>query len=177
MFSNFFFFLKSYRLWDDVGNYGVARGATKYVTTWRIRIACWISKTTCTHEHAHTRLGTRTHIQICNIYCFSTATMLCERSSILRYTYICLYCSLDKEFILYKPIHLHHKPIDKHFMDTLYVINHAESYIYWICCTKCKPQMQQHDKAVLTTNYPSFTAKHIWKHVFDTNYFGESTRI
>ena len=29
--------------------YGRARGATNDVTIWRIRVACWISKTTCTH--------------------------------------------------------------------------------------------------------------------------------
>ena len=34
------------------------------------------------HELAHART------QICNTYCFSTATMIRERASMLRYTYI-----------------------------------------------------------------------------------------
>ena len=28
-------------------------GATNDVTTWRIRVACWISKATRTYTHAH----------------------------------------------------------------------------------------------------------------------------
>jgi hypothetical protein len=36
----------------------------------------------CTHARAHT--------QICNIYWFSTTTMIHERASLLRYTYIVL---------------------------------------------------------------------------------------
>ena len=55
-------------------------GATKDVTVWRIRVACWISKATYTYARAHTR--------ICNVYCFSTATIICERVSVLRFTYI-----------------------------------------------------------------------------------------
>jgi hypothetical protein len=50
-FSNFFS-RKSCRLWDNVEKYGGARGATNDVTTWRIGVACWISKATCTHAHA-----------------------------------------------------------------------------------------------------------------------------
>jgi uncharacterized protein YecE (DUF72 family) len=29
--------------------------------TWRIRVACWISKATSTHPHAHAQTPTRTH--------------------------------------------------------------------------------------------------------------------
>ena len=43
-------------------------------------------KRTLTHTRA--RAHTHTHTQICNIYCFFTATMLRERASMLRYTYI-----------------------------------------------------------------------------------------
>jgi len=39
------------------------------ITTWRMRIACWIPKATNTHTHTHTH----THTQY-NTYCFSTAT-------------------------------------------------------------------------------------------------------
>ena len=77
------FFRKSCRL-RDVEKCGEARGATNDVTIRRIRVACWISKATRTHAHAHAHA----HTQICNIYCFSTATMIRERVSELRYTYI-----------------------------------------------------------------------------------------
>ena len=83
MFSNFFF-RKWCRLWDNVEKYGGARGATKDVTTWRIRVAGWISKATCTHAHAHTlghsRARLRTHTQrnkqTCNTYYFFMATVV-----------------------------------------------------------------------------------------------------
>jgi hypothetical protein len=56
-------------------------GATNDVITWRVRVACWISKVTCTngHEHAHapvTHMHARTHRPICNAYCFPTITMV-----------------------------------------------------------------------------------------------------
>ena len=40
------------------------------------------------HTPAQARM--RTHTQICNIYCFLTATMFCEHASVLRYT--CIAC-------------------------------------------------------------------------------------
>ena len=43
--------------------------------------------------HAHT-LG---HTQINNIYCFSTATMIRERASVLRYTYIACIVTPDND--------------------------------------------------------------------------------
>ena len=73
--SIIFFFRKSHRLWDNVEKYGGARGATNDVTIWRIRVACWISKATCTHAPEHTHARVYTHTQICNSYFFSTATM------------------------------------------------------------------------------------------------------
>jgi hypothetical protein len=52
----------------------------------------WIGKATCTHAHAHAHAPecphARTHRPISNIYCFFTATMILERTSVLRYTYI-----------------------------------------------------------------------------------------
>ena len=41
-------------------------GAKNDVTIWRIRVACWISKATCTyaHEHAHSPGVGNTHAQI-----------------------------------------------------------------------------------------------------------------
>jgi hypothetical protein len=47
------FFRKSYRLWDNVEKYGGERGATNDVTIWRIRVACWVGRATCTYACAH----------------------------------------------------------------------------------------------------------------------------
>ena len=71
-----------------------AKGATNDVTIWRIRVACWLSKVTCTYAHSHAhalglaRARAHTHTQICNIYYFSTATIIRKRDSMLCYTYI-----------------------------------------------------------------------------------------
>jgi Pyruvate/2-oxoacid:ferredoxin oxidoreductase delta subunit len=58
------------------------------VTIWRIRVVYWISKATSTHMYAHasthmyaharTRVHTHTLI-ICNIYCFSKATIVTRK--------------------------------------------------------------------------------------------------
>jgi hypothetical protein len=48
------FFRKLDHSWDNVEKCGGEREATHDVTTWRIRLACWISKATCTYAHAHT---------------------------------------------------------------------------------------------------------------------------
>ena len=73
------FFRKSHRLSDNVDKCSGNRGATNDVT-WRIRVACWISKATCTYAHAHAHAPvyphTRTHAQacthrpICNTFAF-----------------------------------------------------------------------------------------------------------
>ena len=55
-----------------------------------------LDEATCTHPHVHVHaLGhtcvyvcARAHTQICNIYCFFTATIIRERASLLHYTYI-----------------------------------------------------------------------------------------
>ena len=44
---------------------------------WRMRIAYWIPKATNTHTHT-----------LCNIYCFSTATIVAQTRLNLPYTYI-----------------------------------------------------------------------------------------
>jgi hypothetical protein len=43
-----------------------------------------------TRMHTPTRPGKRVHAytQICNIYCFSTATIIRKRASVLRYMYV-----------------------------------------------------------------------------------------
>jgi hypothetical protein len=47
------FYRKSRRLGDNVEKHNGDRGATNDVTTWRIRVACWLSNAARTHEHAH----------------------------------------------------------------------------------------------------------------------------
>jgi hypothetical protein len=73
---------------EIVKKYGGTRGAE--ITTWRMRVACWISKTTRAQAHAcaraptpthtlprtHARSRTHTHTEICNTYWFSTATVV-----------------------------------------------------------------------------------------------------
>jgi hypothetical protein len=44
------FFRKSYRLWDNVKNYGIAGQATDGNIIRRMRFACWITKATDTHS-------------------------------------------------------------------------------------------------------------------------------
>jgi hypothetical protein len=47
---------------------------------------------TCSHAqsptHAHMRACAHKHRQICNAYCFSTATVIPKRASVLCYMYI-----------------------------------------------------------------------------------------
>jgi hypothetical protein len=61
IFNNFFFFRKSCHLWDNVEKYDGVRGATSDVTKWRIRVACWKYKTTCTDAHAQAHTHGHTH--------------------------------------------------------------------------------------------------------------------
>jgi hypothetical protein len=99
MFNNFL--RNSCRLWDNVEKYRGARGAGNDVTIWYIRVACWISKAirqrACTcpcsrspipHVHTHAPVRALTHRKICNIYCFSMATMIPKRASFLLCTYV-----------------------------------------------------------------------------------------
>ena len=80
-----FFPRKSCRLWDNVEKYDGARGATNDVTIWRIWVACWISKATCTL--ACTLPRTHTEYVI---------FMILERASVFRYTHIaCLVWVFD----------------------------------------------------------------------------------
>jgi hypothetical protein len=51
-----------------VEKYGRAGQAKDDSMIWRMRFACWLTKATDTHTHTYRR-------RICNIYCFSTATV------------------------------------------------------------------------------------------------------
>ena len=62
------FFRKLHRLWDNVEKYGGDRWAINDVTIWRIRIACWISKVTCTYAHAHSHAPGHSHARTQRIH-------------------------------------------------------------------------------------------------------------
>jgi hypothetical protein len=64
------FFQKLCHLWDNVKKYGGARETTDDNIIWCMCFACWISKARDAHAHACTQT------QICNIYRFSTATVV-----------------------------------------------------------------------------------------------------
>jgi hypothetical protein len=96
------FFLKSCRLWDYVEKYDGARGTTSDVTVWRVRVACWISKVTCTRAHAPAHISGHTHARVHALACiqkyvifiaFPQQQWLRECTSVLRDAYIaCLVC-------------------------------------------------------------------------------------
>jgi len=68
------FVRKSCRFWDNVEKYGTARNATDDNITQRMRIACWIPKTTGTHSEYAIPIA------------FPLQYWLHERASMLRYT-------------------------------------------------------------------------------------------
>jgi hypothetical protein len=78
------FFRNSCRLWDNVEKYGTARQVTDDNIIWSMRFACWVTKATDTHS----------------VYVILTAfprqKWLCERVSMLRFTYmpVLFLCSL-----------------------------------------------------------------------------------
>ena len=81
----------------------VEPGATNYVTIWRIRVACWISKTTRSHtqSHAHApghlRMHTQTNI---TLTAFRWRELLEESSTLLRYTYIACKSNTGKRYVM-----------------------------------------------------------------------------
>ena len=88
---------KSHRLLDNVEKYGGDRGATNDVTIWRIRVACWISKSICTYAHSHAYAPGYPHArtrkyahtgQYIILIAIPQQQWLRERASVLRYTYI-----------------------------------------------------------------------------------------
>jgi hypothetical protein len=74
VFNNFF--RKSYRLWDNVKKYDVARQATDNTIIQRIHFACWITKATDTHS------------EYVIFIAFSRQQWWRERDSVLRQSYI-----------------------------------------------------------------------------------------
>jgi hypothetical protein len=112
------FFRKLHRLRENVEKCDGARGATNDVTTWRIRVACWMSKATRTlvlpdaHAPGHPHLGMRTHTHTNRYtYCFPRQQRFRERASTLRYTYIA--CLLSPYFsfpLLVIPPVMHTRP-------------------------------------------------------------------
>ena len=53
MFNNFFFFEN--RAFHEIMWKNVVECRRPQLTTWRMRIACWIPKATNTHTHTHTQ--------------------------------------------------------------------------------------------------------------------------
>ena len=51
------------------------------MTTWRMRVACWLTKATHTHIHTHT------HTQYVILTVFPLQQRLQERASMIRYMY------------------------------------------------------------------------------------------
>ena len=102
------FFRKSHRLWYNVEKCDGNRGATDDVTIWRIRVACWESKATSTYAHAHAHAHgypyARAHRPISNNNCFSMATMIRERASMLRDTYIVCLVSNSFAWITFREV-------------------------------------------------------------------------
>ena len=83
-FNNFLFF-ENRAIYENVEKYDAARGVINMART-----RCMLDKQGYMHARAST--PTRTHTHVCNIYCFSTATMFRERPSLLRYTHTaCLF--------------------------------------------------------------------------------------
>jgi hypothetical protein len=79
MFSNFFLFWKSCRLWDNVEKYSTARGHR-----WQYGA--------CTFHVGHLRLQTHTHSWICNNYFSSAATMVAQMHRNVTLYIHCLSC-------------------------------------------------------------------------------------
>ena len=56
---------------------------------------CMLNKRRYTPTSPGNHTHPRAHTQICNAYCFSTATIIRERASMLRYTHIVLFIHLS----------------------------------------------------------------------------------
>jgi hypothetical protein len=98
VFNNFFFFFrKSYRLWDNVEKYSTAKEATGDTIIRRMRFVCWIHKATDTHSEC-----------VIILIAFPRQQWLLERASMLRLYLHCLSCynnaiwSISKEVLAAK---------------------------------------------------------------------------
>jgi len=80
---NKFFFRKSRRLWDNVEKYGITRQVSDDNIKRRTRFPCWITKATDTHS------------EYVILIAFTWQQWLCERVSMLRYTYIACHVFLN----------------------------------------------------------------------------------
>jgi len=81
MFSNFIF--ENRVLYEIMWKNIVDRGKPQ-TTIWHMLIACWLPKAAKTHTHTHTH----THTQYVIPIAFPLQQWLCERASLLRYTYM-----------------------------------------------------------------------------------------
>jgi hypothetical protein len=89
MFSNFFFNIKSCRLWDNVEKYGATRGTID--DNRHMRFTCWVSKAKGAHTrlrtHPHARIDADTHKYVI-FTSFPRQQWFLDSASLLRYTYI-----------------------------------------------------------------------------------------
>ena len=75
-------FLKKNRTVYEIMWKNIAERGRPQMAIWRMRIACWITKTTNAHTH-----------RLCNTHCFSTATMVAR-------TRLNLACLVENELFL-----------------------------------------------------------------------------
>jgi hypothetical protein len=82
MLSNFLFPLrKSCHLWNNVEECGRDWQATDDSIIWRLRFACWLTKTADT-------------LRMCDMYCSSSATMVARMDLSVTFCLHCLTCLL-----------------------------------------------------------------------------------
>jgi hypothetical protein len=87
-YDQYLFPRKSYRLWDNVENYGRAGQATDDSIIWRMPVTCWVPKATDIHSE---------HVIL---IAFPVQQWLHALSTVLRYAYIAyLFSIIDRPFI------------------------------------------------------------------------------
>ena len=88
MLNNFFFFPKIFHFFFQIIWKNFVERGRPQMTIWRMCVACWIPK------------GYKYPNVLCNIYCFSTATMVARKRLIVSLYIHCLSCSLDQPSFL-----------------------------------------------------------------------------
>jgi hypothetical protein len=93
--------------------------ATNDVTLWRIPVACWLNKTTCTHSHEHTHAHTHKYVLL---IAFPQQLWFRQPASVLRCTYIaCLGVTQTAskcEHTVYRHTELTHSSTDDVIINT-----------------------------------------------------------
>ena len=87
IFSWIAFFLEN-RAVHEIMSLNAVEPEKPQITTWRMRASTRPRPRARTHTHTHTRKHTRSHTEICDTYCFYTATVVSCKRSMLRHMYI-----------------------------------------------------------------------------------------